>query len=200
MDRVKRLGGLVAAGHLPTSRLRRGAARAVFASLGLLAIIVAAEPSSAAQQCMTVTDLSCASGFQGCPTGFRSMGCRDSRRTCCRDTGGNPAPPNTGGGSLGGNPPALAGCLVGGVMRRDIIPADCPEAQRTGCIRRLLSEDQYAACLRAQPVASGRGCVVAGVLRKDIARTDCREAPATGCIRRLLTAEQYKNCLAAQKR
>jgi hypothetical protein len=42
------------------------------------------------------------------------------------------------------------GCVVAGVMRKDIADEDCVEAQGTGCIRRLLTPAQYAACLRAQ--------------------------------------------------
>ncbi len=90
------------------------------------------------------------------------------------------------------------GCLIGGTLRTDIADADCLEAQRTGCIRHLLSDQAYAACLRAQPVIS-HGCRIGGVMRMDIADTDCQEAQRTGCIQRLLTQIQYRDCLAAQK-
>jgi uncharacterized protein YunC (DUF1805 family) len=43
------------------------------------------------------------------------------------------------------------GCRVAGVLRQDILPADCVEAQETGCIRRLLSKQAYKNCLDAQP-------------------------------------------------
>lgn len=42
-------------------------------------------------------------------------------------------------------------CIIAGVPRRDILPSDCAEAQATGCIRRLLNDQQYANCLAAQP-------------------------------------------------
>lgn len=48
-------------------------------------------------------------------------------------------------------------CIVNGVPRRDILSTDCEEAQRTGCIRRLLSAQQYARCLAAQPGAAAAG-------------------------------------------
>src|SRR4051794_37875471 len=95
--------GLAKTFHLLSFSLRQGVARYVFAIVGLLAI-VATDPSYAAQQCMTVSDLTCASGFQGCPTGWSSRGCSYFRRTCCRDTSPPPAPPNTGGGTIGGGP------------------------------------------------------------------------------------------------
>ena len=45
---------------------------------------------------------------------------------------------------------ASSGCLIGGVMRKDIADSDCREAQNTGCIRRLLNDTQYASCIAAQ--------------------------------------------------
>lgn len=44
----------------------------------------------------------------------------------------------------------VTGCLIGGVVRKDIVDSDCEEAQNTGCIRRLLTDQQYAACREAQ--------------------------------------------------
>ena len=90
-----------------------------------------------------------------------------------------------------------AGCVIGGVTRADIADQDCAEAQQTGCIRHLLNDDQYANCLRAQPI-SGSGCLIAGVNRTDIADSDCQEAQQTGCIKRLLTKSGYAACQAAQ--
>jgi hypothetical protein len=90
------------------------------------------------------------------------------------------------------------GCVIGGVLRKDIEERDCEEARTTGCIRRLLSDAAYKACLRAQPVVSS-GCLIGGVMRKDIADKDCKEAQQTGCIKRLLTDQQYQSCLQAQK-
>jgi hypothetical protein len=97
---------------------------------------------------------------------------------------------------------AYSGCRIGNQIRTDVPDSACSEVQeearKTGCIRRLLTVDDYAACLRAQkPVSSG--CLIGGVVRKDIADTDCKEAQTTGCIRRLLTDVQYAACLKAQK-
>ena len=97
-------------------------------------------------------------------------------------------------GTLSGGP---ATCLIAGVRRTDIAAADCSEAQTTGCIRHLLTDAAYRACLRAQPTHS-TGCRIAGVLRFDIADADCHEAFTTGCIQHLLTQAQYAACLKAQ--
>lgn len=43
------------------------------------------------------------------------------------------------------------GCMVAGVFRKDIAKADCLEAQSTGCIRHLLTDQQYKNCIAAQP-------------------------------------------------
>lgn len=95
------------------------------------------------------------------------------------------------------------GCLINGVMRKDIPANDCEEAKRTGCVRSLLTANQYINCLKAQEVAykSGRrSCIIAGKNRNDLSELDCQEAKATGCVRRLLTPSQYTACLDAQPR
>jgi hypothetical protein len=96
--------------------------------------------------------------------------------------------------------PARADCLLNGQIRRDISNADCLEAQRTGCVRGMLTGEQYINCLRAneQVQKSGQACIIGGVIRNDLSARDCREAKSTGCVRRLLTATQYENCLNAQ--
>jgi hypothetical protein len=98
--------------------------------------------------------------------------------------------------------PAQASCLIGGQIRNDI-PAgnDCLEAQRTGCVQRLLSPDQYTSCLQANKAAndSGKTCIIGGTIHNELNAQDCQEAKATGCVRRLLTDTQYRSCLAAQR-
>ena len=99
--------------------------------------------------------------------------------------------------------PAQARCLVGGVMRNDIADGDCEEAKRTGCVRSMLTPNQYIACLQANKAAyeSGRkDCIIGGKNRNDLNELDCAEAKATGCVRRLLTPAQYTACLDAQPR
>ena len=92
--------------------------------------------------------------------------------------------------------PVQARCLIGGAMRNDIRDSDCLEAQRTGCVRSMLTPDQYISCLHAQ---EGReDCIIGGRVRNDLSKLDCAEAKATGCVRRLLTTAQYQACLDAQ--
>jgi hypothetical protein len=173
-------------------------ARILAATFGLILFsVIGTHGVFAAQQCVTQTSLTCEMSRQ-CPEGMISFGCKDGRRKCCTPDNSSPPGPTTGGGSIGGNIP-YAGCEVGGVLRKDIKSADCREAQTSGCIRRLLTESQYYACLRAQKPAKASGCMVAGVNRTDIGDSDCKEAQTTGCIRRLLTPTQYSNCLKAQK-
>ena len=94
--------------------------------------------------------------------------------------------------------PANARCLLNGAYRDDIASGgDCLEAQRTGCVRHMLTEQQYSNCLAAQRTA--HVCIVNGQVRNEFTAEDCREAQATGCVRRLLTPAQYVNCLNAQK-
>ena len=104
--------------------------------------------------------------------------------------------------AITGSTPAEARCLIGGEIRTDI-PAgnDCLEAQRTGCVQRLLTQEQYRRCLRDNQVAnsSGRTCIIGGVIRNDLSALDCQEGKATGCVRRLLTPDQYRSCLDAQR-
>jgi hypothetical protein len=86
-------------------------------------------------------------------------------------------------------------CVIGGKVRNDLSDSDCEEAKKTGCVRRLLNDEQYNNCLAAQP---GNSCVLNGVVRNDLTEDDCVEAKATGCVKRLLTPAQYENCLDAQ--
>lgn len=93
---------------------------------------------------------------------------------------------------------AHAACLIGGVLREDILEDDCLEAQRTGCVRRLLNKEQYTNCLAANKPFKGKRCVIDGKVRGDLSEQDCEEAKATGCVRGLLSKKQYENCLNAQ--
>jgi len=95
---------------------------------------------------------------------------------------------------------AQAWCLLSGDMRNDVADSDCPEAQRTGCIRRRLTPDQYRNCIQAnrELEQSGRVCMIGGTFRRDLSLRDCEEAKRTGCVQRLLTDEQYRGCLEAQ--
>jgi hypothetical protein len=54
--------------------------------------------------------------------------------------------------SIAATTPAHARCLIGSVRRDDISVDACLEAQRTGCVRSLLTPAQYKSCLDAQPV------------------------------------------------
>jgi len=97
--------------------------------------------------------------------------------------------------------PAQARCLIGGQIRNDIPDGnECLEAQRTGCVRNLLTPEQYASCLQANKAAndSGRTCIIGGKIRNEFSAQDCEEAKATGCVQRLLTPAQYRACLDAQ--
>jgi hypothetical protein len=97
--------------------------------------------------------------------------------------------------------PAQARCLVGGVMRTDIAEGDCEEAKRTGCVRSMLTPNQYISCLDANKRAyeSGRkDCIINGKNHNELNDLDCAEAKQTGCVRRLLTGAQYTACLDAQ--
>lgn len=97
--------------------------------------------------------------------------------------------------------PAHATCLYRGTQRPDIPDADCLEAQRTNCVRHLLTRSQYLNCLNVSAAAKAAGakdCVIGGKVRNDLSVADCKEANATGCVRRLLNDVQYNNCLAAQ--
>jgi hypothetical protein len=93
--------------------------------------------------------------------------------------------------------PVHARFLIAGVQRNDISDADCLEAQRTGCVRHMLSDTQYTNCLAANKNKQA-SCVLNGQVRDDLSPQDCEEARATGCVRRLLNDTQYKNCLDAQ--
>jgi hypothetical protein len=96
--------------------------------------------------------------------------------------------------------PAQANCLIGGAIRTDISNNDCLEAQRTGCVRHMLTSDQYRNCLQANAAAnaSGRQCIIGGTIHAELSADDCAEAKATGCVRRLLTDAGYADCLSKQ--
>jgi hypothetical protein len=67
-----------------------------------------------------------------------------------------------------------SGCTIAGVPRPDIDDSDCLEAQTTGCVRRLLTDEQYANCLAANRRANG-------VIRQTGKRTQPKESgKATG--------------------
>jgi hypothetical protein len=93
--------------------------------------------------------------------------------------------------------PALATCFIAGVPRSDIPENKCLEAQRTGCVRSMLTVDQYRACLIANQ-NKRPSCVLNGVVRDDLGREDCLEARRTGCVQDRLTPAQYRSCLDAQ--
>jgi hypothetical protein len=93
--------------------------------------------------------------------------------------------------------PAHARCLIGSVRRDDISDDDCLEAQRTGCVRHMLTPEQYTNCLAANKNKRA-SCILNGTVRDDLSAADCEEARATGCVRSLLTPAQYKSCLDAQ--
>ena len=86
-------------------------------------------------------------------------------------------------------------------MHNEIADSDCFEAQRTGCVRHLLTETQYRNCLavNAQTQKSGAACILHGQVHTEFSPEDCAEAKATGCVRRLLTPAQYVNCINVQK-
>jgi hypothetical protein len=96
--------------------------------------------------------------------------------------------------------PAQARCLLDGAYRNDVADNDCLEAQRTGCVRHMLTPPQYTSCLAANKSAqvNGRVCIINGIIRNEFSTEDCQEAKATGCVRRLLSDAQYVSCLNAQ--
>jgi hypothetical protein len=99
--------------------------------------------------------------------------------------------------SIATTTPAHATCLIASVRREDISDDDCLEAQRTGCVRHMLTPQQYTNCLAANQNKRA-SCVLNGTVRDDLSAADCEEARATGCLRNLLTRAQYKSCLDAQ--
>lgn len=99
--------------------------------------------------------------------------------------------------SIATTKPAHATCLIASVRRNDISDDDCLEAQRTGCVRHMLTPQQYTNCLAANQNKHA-SCVLNGTVRDDLSAADCEEARATGCVRSLLTPAQYKSCLDAQ--
>lgn len=119
---------------------------------------------------------------------------------CCAALIAAPSLLNSGALSLAGlvssSVPAQARCLANGVMRDDIADDDCLEATKTGCVRNMLTPDQYRNCLAAQKTVPH--CIINGKIRDEFSALDCEEAKATGCVRRLLTPAQYSSCLDAQ--
>jgi hypothetical protein len=99
--------------------------------------------------------------------------------------------------SIATTTPAHATCLIASTRRDDISDDDCLEAQRTGCVRHMLTPPQYTNCLAANQNKRA-SCVLNGTIRDDLSAADCEEARATGCVRNLLTPAQYKSCLDAQ--
>jgi hypothetical protein len=97
--------------------------------------------------------------------------------------------------------PAQARCLLQGAIHDEIADNDCLEAQRTGCVRHMLSDDQYKSCLKANDAANagGRSCIIGGIVHNELNDVDCAEAKSTGCVRRLLTDAQYSDCLSKQR-
>ncbi len=67
-----------------------------------------------------------------------------SKALCCKDA---PAAPKA---------EANPDCNIGGTVRTDIAQSDCLEAQKTGCIRRLLNDEQYGNCLAANRRKNGK--------------------------------------------
>src|SRR5262245_54606074 len=93
--------------------------------------------------------------------------------------------------------PAQAQCVIKGVLYHNIPrgPA-CLEAQQTGCVRHMLTPEQYRQCLLVNQQTQQRGCLVKGIIRYDIPPGNaCSEAQQTGCVRHLLTPQQYTNCM-----
>ena len=71
-------------------------------------------------------------------------------------------------------------------MRDDIADGNCEEAKRTGCVRSMLTDNQYINCLDANKKAyeSGRrDCTIGGKNHNELSDVDCAEAKATGCVR-----------------
>ena len=97
--------------------------------------------------------------------------------------------------------PAQARCLLNGEVHNEIADNDCLEAQRTGCVRHMLTPEQYTNCLAANTRAQtqGQACIINGVIHNEFSAEDCQEAKATGCVRRLLTDAQYAACLSVQR-
>jgi hypothetical protein len=112
----------------------------------LIALDVITAPIASAQGCYMERASTCLLTPK-CSFNMISQGCTRGVRTCCPVKMGYPPPVTTGGGTIGGG---YRGCHIKGVLRADIVQGDCHEAQSTGCIRRLLTAGQYAACLRAQ--------------------------------------------------
>jgi hypothetical protein len=94
-------------------------------------------------------------------------------------------------------PSAHATCFFNGVKRPDLADRDCLEAQKTGCVRSMLTDAQYTACLTdfSQKKRNGGVCILNGKVRSEFNATDCAEAKATGCVRRFLTDIDYQKCI-----
>ncbi len=79
-------------------------------------------------------------------------------------------------------PAAQADCLLSGAVRPDIADgANCLEAQRTGCVRSLLTDDQYLDCQRvvAKAKVDGKLCVIDDVIYNEYDAAGCEQAKAS---------------------
>jgi len=104
--------------------------------------------------------------------------------------------------AITGAAPARASCELNGRIDNQIASGgDCLEAQRTGCVRHMLTPEGYKNCLQNNARANARGqtCILGGQIHNEYSAEDCEEAKATGCVRRFLTPAQYNNCLNAQR-
>ena len=70
-------------------------------------------------------------------------------------------------------------CNIGGTVRTDIAQSDCEEAQKTGCIRRLLNEKQYGNCILANKPKPARDGRVVKFGKEDNSRRDVKAIQAT---------------------
>ena len=76
---------------------------------------------------------------------------------------------------------ARADCLFNGKIRTDIADgANCLEAQRTGCVSSLLTDDQLQDCQRvvAKAKADGKLCVINDVIYNEYNVAGCEQAKA----------------------
>ncbi len=97
--------------------------------------------------------------------------------------------------------PAHAACLLNSAIRDDIADGnDCLEAQRTGCVRHMLTTGQYQFCLRANAKARSQGlqCIRDGQVYNEYSLADCAEFKTTGCVRHLQHPPENQACLTAQ--
>jgi hypothetical protein len=83
--------------------------------------------------------------------------------------------------------PEGSSCVINGVARPELSDADCDEGKNTGCIRHLLTEKQYTACLAAQPGAIAAKKKVCGAyarrmdaMVKEAAKLNCAFLSGSG--------------------